>query len=75
MRVLNGLATTEANIAITSVQDRQVEFSTSQVSSVPIVIPSDLVLPPLIRNSLSPGVQFRNEASHVAHPQISPKGL
>lgn len=45
VRVLNGLATTEAKVSPTSIQDKEVEFSTSQVSSVPIVIPSDLVLP------------------------------
>jgi len=49
VRVLSGLATAEANVATTSVQDKEVEFSSSQVSSVPIVIPSDLVLPSLVR--------------------------
>ena len=45
-----GWLAAEANVA-TSFQDKQVEISTSQVSSASIVIPSYLVLlPSLVRN-------------------------
>lgn len=70
-----GRHATEANVATTAVYDEQVEFSATQVSSVPIVIPY-LALPSLVRGLFVSWGSLPDLQPHLSpHCQSSPKGL